>query len=78
MENYNRKLGGGAIAVLGAYLIIEHLIVWKALNFWDIGGHEQWGLLSLFIGVLMLFDFTYPQWLKDKNKNKLDKLTGNG
>ena len=67
---YKRRLWSGASLVLGLYLIIEHLVSWGDINFWDICGHEQFGLLFVLIGVFGLFNYNYPKWLQEKNKKK--------
>jgi hypothetical protein len=46
---YYRQLISTILALLGTFLIIEHIWVWGGVDVFDIVGHEYYGLLSIFI-----------------------------
>lgn len=73
-NKYYIKLWSGALAVFGLYFILEHLIVWGSLDFFDLFGHEQFGLLFLIFGILGLYNYEYPEWLKKENGDKFKWL----
>ena len=74
MIEYYKKFIGKGLIILGSYFLIEHYVVWGALNFWDFLGHEQFGLVFVITGILLMFDYSYPTWLKEKNEKKIKTL----
>ena len=70
-KEYFKKLSGGGLIVLGTYLLIEHILVWGQLDFWDFFGHEWVGFILLIIGILPFVNFKKPPNLL---KNKIEKF----
>jgi len=48
-KKYYKKLWSVALILLGAYLIIEHILVWGQLDFMDFWGHEWLGFILILI-----------------------------
>lgn len=66
---------GGSI-IGGLVLWLNHYIAFGSLSFWDsFPSHESTGLILIlfgFIGIFnQMFDFTYSDWLRNKNQKKL-------
>ncbi len=53
---YVRRLFGAGIALLGAFLLIEHIYHW-GFEFYDIIGHEYLGLLLILVGIALTIRF---------------------
>jgi hypothetical protein len=49
---YVRRLFGAGIALLGSFLLIEHIYHW-GFELYDIIGHEWLGLLLIVLGILL-------------------------
>lgn len=50
-KGYKKKLISGASIVTGLFLIIEHIIVFGQLEFWDFLGHEWLGIILVILGL---------------------------
>ena len=66
---------GGSVFV-GLFLWINHYIAFGSLSFWDsFPSHESTGFILVlfgFIGIFStMFDFSFPDWLKEKNNKKV-------
>ena len=66
---------GGSIFI-GLFLWINHYIAFGSLSLWDsFPSHESTGFILIIFGFggmfSSMFDFSYPQWLRDKNNKKL-------
>jgi hypothetical protein len=63
-------------STIGFLLLAFHDVTYKNLNFWDaFPSHESVGVLlvlgSLIYTITKKFDYSLPNWLKTKNKNKI-------
>ena len=47
-----KKLGSICLILVGAFLIIEHTYTYGGIEFWDILGHEWFGILFILAGIL--------------------------
>jgi uncharacterized membrane protein YoaK (UPF0700 family) len=56
-KKYYKKLWSVALILLGAYLIIEHILVWGQLDFMDFWGHEWLGFILILIGIIVNTNF---------------------
>lgn len=68
-------LFGGSV-IVGLVLWLNHFIAFGSLSFFDaFPSHESSGLILIlfgFVGIFYsMFDYSYPDWLKEKNNNKI-------
>jgi len=57
-KQYNKKLFGVGFIGLGAFFVIEHILVWDEFSFWDFIGHEWLGLLLILVGIGMNVNYS--------------------
>jgi hypothetical protein len=49
---YYTRLFAGVFIASGAFLMLEHLIAHDGFDWWDIAGHETYGLVLVILGFI--------------------------
>jgi len=57
MGKYTKNLYGALLILAGAFLLIEHILVWKELTFFDFFGHEWFGFILIIVGIILNISF---------------------
>lgn len=53
MNDYYRKLASGFLIVGGAFLLLEHALVWGGFDVDDPTGHETYGMIMIVAAYLI-------------------------
>ena len=53
INEYYRKLLSAILLITGGFLLLEHIFVWNGLDIEDFIGHEWYGFILVFIGILI-------------------------
>jgi len=56
-KKYTKNLFGALSIGVGAFLIIEHIIVWGEFSIKDLIGHEWLGLVLIIVGIWLNISF---------------------
>ena len=68
---YYKKLGSGLLIVAGSFLLLEHLFNFSGFDFFDLLGHEYYGVAMIGAGFLLSLKYKQiPAFLKAiRNRN---------
>jgi len=75
-SQYARILCGVACIVLGAFFLIEHIMVWEEIAFFDFIGHEWLGFVLILVGILINMNWSRER-LSEEIKGILNKWRKN-
>ena len=53
MNDYYRTLASGFLIVGGAFLLLEHILVWGGADIDDPVGHETYGMIMILVAYLI-------------------------
>lgn len=56
-----KKLTSIGLILVGSFLVIEHIYTYGKINFYDILGHEWFGILFIIGGLVMAHDYKNPE-----------------
>ena len=65
MNDYYRKLASGFLVVGGAFLLLEHSLVWGGFDIDDPIGHESYGMIMIIVAYLVSARYK-GKWLLGK------------
>jgi len=63
MNDYYRTLTSGFLIVGGAFLLLEHVLVWGGFDVGDVIGHETYGIIMIAAAYLISARRKNGKWL---------------
>lgn len=57
-KTYNKNLWGSLSIIAGAFLLVEHIMFWEEVAFFDFIGHEWLGIVLVFFGIGLNINFS--------------------